>query len=90
MFAKEHGLKIGTIADLIEYRNLNETTIEKVAQCKLPTEYGEFDLVTYKDTIDNQLHYALLKGEVSENDATLVRVHLQSTFNDVLTIRQRR
>lgn len=84
VFAKEHGLKIGTIADLIEYRNLNETTIEKVAQCKLPTEYGEFDLVTYKDTIDNQLHYALLKGEVSESDATLVRVHLQSTFNDVL------
>ena len=82
--AKEHGLKIGTIADLIEYRNLNETTIEKVAQCKLPTEFGEFDLVTYKDTIDNQLHYALLKGEVSESDATLVRVHLQSTFNDVL------
>jgi 3,4-dihydroxy 2-butanone 4-phosphate synthase/GTP cyclohydrolase II len=84
VFAKEHGLKIGTIADLIEYRNLNETTIEKVAKCKLPTEFGEFDLVTYKDTIDNQLHYALLKGEVSESDATLVRVHLQSTFNDVL------
>ncbi|MCG7534719.1 bifunctional 3,4-dihydroxy-2-butanone-4-phosphate synthase/GTP cyclohydrolase II [Pseudoalteromonas sp. OOF1S-7] len=84
VFAKEHGIKIGTIADLIEYRNLNETTIEKVAQCKLPTEYGEFDLVTYKDTIDNQLHYALLKGEVSGDDATLVRVHLQSTFNDTL------
>ena len=82
VFAKEHGIKMGTIADLIEYRNLNETTIEKVAQCKLPTEHGEFDLVTYKDTIDGQLHYALVKGEI--NDPTLVRVHLQSTFNDIL------
>ncbi|EWH08001.1 3,4-dihydroxy-2-butanone 4-phosphate synthase [Pseudoalteromonas lipolytica SCSIO 04301] len=84
VFAKEHGLKIGTIADLIEYRNLNETTIERVAKCKLPTDHGEFDLVTYKDTIDGQLHYALQKGDVSKDDATLVRVHLQSTFNDIL------
>ncbi|MBS3798082.1 bifunctional 3,4-dihydroxy-2-butanone-4-phosphate synthase/GTP cyclohydrolase II [Pseudoalteromonas sp. BDTF-M6] len=82
VFAKEHGIKMGTIADLIEYRNLNETTIEKVAQCKLPTEHGEFELVTYKDTIDGQLHYAMVKGEIT--DPTLVRVHLQSTFNDIL------
>lgn len=84
IFAKEHGLKMGTIADLIEYRNLNEATIERVAECKLPTEHGEFDLVTYKDTIDGQLHYAMKKGDVKEDDATLVRVHLQSTFNDIL------
>ena len=84
IFAKEHGLKMGTIADLIEYRNLNEATIERVAECKLPTEHGEFDLVTYKDTIDGQLHYAMKKGGVKEDDATLVRVHLQSTFNDIL------
>ncbi|HIM96228.1 bifunctional 3,4-dihydroxy-2-butanone-4-phosphate synthase/GTP cyclohydrolase II [Pseudoalteromonas shioyasakiensis] len=84
IFAKEHDLKIGTIADLIEYRNLNETTIERVAKCKLPTDHGEFDLVTYKDTIDGQLHYVLQKGEVSKDEPTLVRVHLQSTFNDIL------
>ncbi|KZN43693.1 bifunctional 3,4-dihydroxy-2-butanone-4-phosphate synthase/GTP cyclohydrolase II [Pseudoalteromonas luteoviolacea] len=84
VFAKEHDIKIGTIADLIEYRNLNETTIEKVAKCKLPTEFGEFDLVTYKDSIDNQLHYVLQKGEIQADEATLVRVHLQSTFNDIL------
>jgi 3,4-dihydroxy 2-butanone 4-phosphate synthase/GTP cyclohydrolase II len=84
VFAKEHGLKMGTIADLIEYRNLNEATIERVATCNLPTEHGEFELVTYKDTIDDQLHYALKKGEVKEGDTTLVRVHLQSTFNDIL------
>ena len=84
VFAKEHDIKIGTIADLIEYRNLNETTIEKVAKCKLPTEHGEFDLVTYKDTIDGQLHYVLIKGEIKAQEPTLVRVHLQSTFNDIL------
>jgi 3,4-dihydroxy 2-butanone 4-phosphate synthase / GTP cyclohydrolase II len=82
--AKEHGIKIGTIADLIEYRNLNEATIERVATCKLPTEHGDFELVTYKDTIDNQLHYALINGEIKPDNATLVRVHLQSTFNDIL------
>lgn len=83
-FAQQHGIKIGTIADLIEYRNLNETTIERVAKCKLPTEHGEFDLITYKDTIDGQLHYVLQNGEVKQDEATLVRVHLQSTFNDIL------
>ncbi|WP_261815798.1 bifunctional 3,4-dihydroxy-2-butanone-4-phosphate synthase/GTP cyclohydrolase II [Vibrio gallicus] len=83
LFAKKHGVKLGTIADLIEYRNNTETTIERVAECKLPTEFGEFDMVTYRDTIDKQLHYALRKGEVSE-EACLVRVHLQDTFTDLL------
>lgn len=82
-FAKKHDLKIGTIADLIEYRNLNETTIEKVAQCTLPTEYGEFELHTFKDTIDNQIHYALKCGEISK-EPTLVRVHLHNTLSDLL------
>jgi len=84
IFAEKHGIKLGTVADLIEYRNSNETTIERVAECKLPTEFGEFDLITYKDTIDNQIHYALRNGTVTADDATLVRVHLQNTMNDVL------
>ena len=75
---------MGTIADLIEYRNLNETTIERIAECKLPTAYGEFDLFTYRDTIDNQVHFALINGEVVADQATLVRVHLQNTFTDLL------
>ena len=83
-FAKKHDLKIGTIADLIEYRNLNETTIEQVAKCKLPTEYGEFDLVTFKDSIDNQVHFALSKGDINANEPTLVRVHLHNTLSDLL------
>lgn len=83
-FAQKHGLKIGTIADLIEYRNLNETTIEKVAQCKLPTEFGEFDLITFRDDIDKQVHFALRKGEIRADVPTLVRVHLQDTLGDLL------
>ena len=83
-FAAKHGVKIGTIADLIEYRNLHETTIEKVASCKLPTAVGEFDLVTFRDTIDNQIHFALVKGEICAEQPTLVRVHLHNTFSDLL------
>lgn len=83
VFAEKHGIKLGTIADLIEYRNNTETTIERVAECKLPTEFGEFDLITYRDTIDSQIHYALRKGSVSDGPC-LVRVHLQDTFTDLL------
>lgn len=84
IFAAKHNLKMGTIADLIEYRNLNETTIEQVGKCKLPTEYGEFDLITFKDVIDNQVHFAMCKGDISGDVPTLVRVHLQNTFSDLL------
>ena len=82
IFAKEHVIKLGTVADLIEYRNTNETTIERVSECKLPTEFGEFDLVAYQDTIDKQVHFALVNGEFKENEVTNVRVHLQNTFSD--------
>jgi len=84
IFAKKHGIKIGTIADLIEYRNLHETTIEQVASCNLPTEFGEFRLHTFRDTIDNQIHFALVKGQIDAEQATLVRVHLHNTFSDLL------
>ncbi|UTP71693.1 bifunctional 3,4-dihydroxy-2-butanone-4-phosphate synthase/GTP cyclohydrolase II [Alteromonas sp. LMIT006] len=83
-FAQKHGLKIGTIADLIEYRNHNETTIEEIARCHLPTEYGEFELVTYKDVIDGELHFALINGEIDSTQPTTVRVHLHNTFSDLL------
>jgi len=82
IFAKAHDIKLGTVADLIEYRNNNETTIERVSECKLPTEFGEFDLVAYQDTIDKQVHFALVNGEIKEGDTTNVRVHLQNTFAD--------
>jgi len=84
VIAQKHGLKMGTIADLIEYRNANETTIERVSQCKLPTAFGEFDLTVFKDTIDGQAHFALTKGPIDADKPTLVRVHLENTFRDLL------
>ncbi|XPF96239.1 bifunctional 3,4-dihydroxy-2-butanone-4-phosphate synthase/GTP cyclohydrolase II [Colwellia sp. RE-S-Sl-9] len=84
VIAEKHGIKMGTIADLIEYRNANETTIERVTSCKLPTAFGEFDLTVFKDTIDGQAHFALTKGEIKADEPTLVRVHLENTFRDLL------
>lgn len=83
LFAEQHDIKLGTIADLIEYRNNTETTIERVAKCSLPTEFGEFELITYRDVIDDQLHFAMKKGDVTTG-TPLVRVHLQDTFTDLL------
>ncbi|MFC0444529.1 bifunctional 3,4-dihydroxy-2-butanone-4-phosphate synthase/GTP cyclohydrolase II [Pseudidiomarina halophila] len=84
-FAAEHDLKMGTIADLIEYRSLTEKTVERKAQCSLPTRYGDFELITYQDTIDKQVHYALVKGEINEQEPVNVRVHLQDTFHDLFS-----
>ena len=83
-FAQKHGLKIGTIADLIEYRLKNEHSIEKVSECKLPTKYGDFRLLAYQDAISNQVHLALLKGEVREEEPILVRVHIENPMCDLL------
>jgi 3,4-dihydroxy 2-butanone 4-phosphate synthase/GTP cyclohydrolase II len=85
-FAREHGLRIGTIADLIRYRLQNEHTIERVAESKVRTEFGEFRLVTYQDSIDNTVHLALVRGEVDSRQPTLVRVHLRNTLADVLGV----
>ena len=87
-FALKHDIKLGTIADLIEYRNINEATVEHVSTCKLPTEHGEFQLATFKDSIDNQVHFALCKGDITPESPTLVRVHLKNTFSDVLGSRR--
>ncbi len=84
IFAKEHDLKMGTIADLIEYRIRNEKTIERVAECVLPTEYGDFKMTSYRDTLENQVHFALQKGEIAEDDEVLVRVHMRDVLSDVL------
>jgi len=83
LFAQEHDLKIGTVADLIHYRIENEKTIERVAECDMPTEHGKFRLYSYTDGIDNQLHHALVLGEVEPDEPTLVRVHLADTLCDI-------
>ena len=82
-FAREHSLKIGTIADLIHYRTLHEKTVERVGECDLPTQYGGFRLIAYQDTIDNAVHYALIKGKLDPDEPILVRVHLQDSLCDL-------
>jgi len=83
--AKEHDLKIGTIADLIQYRVRTEKTVERLNECSMPTPYADFRLVSYQDVIDNELHLALLLGEISPDEPVLVRVHMQNTLCDLFT-----
>ncbi len=87
-FAKEFDLKMGTIADLIRYRLSNEKSLERVAECQLKNHIGEFRLVTYRDRIDNQVHFALVKGKLKASEPTLVRVHMPHYLNDVLGIQR--
>lgn len=83
VFAKEHGIKIGTVADLIQYRLKNEPTVERVATCRLPTAHGEFTLVTYRDLIEREVHLAVVKGSIDADTPALVRVHMQNTLCDL-------
>lgn len=86
LFAEEHGLKIGTIADLIHYSVRNQKTVERVSECILPTEYGDFRLVAFEDSIDNELHLALVLGDIAPEKPILVRVHMQNTLCDLFSI----
>ncbi len=82
-FAQEHGLKIGTIADLIQYRIKHEKTVEQVSDCLLPTRHGDFHLYAYQDIVGNDIHLALVTGEIDPEQPTLVRVHVQNTLCDL-------
>ncbi len=83
IFAKEHGIKIGTIADLIEYRIQNEQTIERKATGTLDTEFGEFELVLFEDNLNHDQHFALVRGDVTSDSASMVRVHVQNPVRDL-------
>lgn len=85
-FAKQHDLKIGTVADLIEYRSRNEHAVERLVESKVDTEFGEFTLTSFEDTIDQTVHLALTKGDISPDEETLVRVHVRHTLSDVLGV----
>ena len=82
-FAQQHGLKVCTIASLIEYRRRFEKLITRVAAVKLPTEFGEFQAILYDTSIDNRQHVALVKGTVNDGVPVLVRVHSQCLTGDV-------
>src|SRR5690606_21109092 len=85
-FAAEHGLKIGTIADLIHYRVVNESTIEKVSAAPVASHYGDFILHTYRDRLNNDVHFAMVKGDISPEQPLLARVQLVVTVRDLLGI----
>ncbi len=88
-FAKQHGLKIGTIADLIHYRMQNEASVQRVSECRMPTPFGEFRVIAYHDDIDDTAHLALVKGEIRRDQPTLVRVHVQGSLLDLLGVAHR-
>ena len=83
-FAKEHNLKIGTIADLIHYRSQHESVIERIAEREMNTAYGAFKAVVYRDTSSNGAHIALVHGEIDGEKDTLVRVHQPVSILDLL------
>ena len=82
-FTREHGLKMITTKDLAEYRLQQETLVEEVVSTQLPTEFGVFNSVTFRNTLDDQIYIALIKGEISAEIPTLVRVHSQCLTGDV-------
>ncbi len=85
-FAATHGLKIGTIAELIRYRMRKERSVERIAEQNVETEAGAFRMVCFEDHVNRSVHMALLKGEPEKQEAPLVRVHLRDTLRDVVGV----
>ena len=83
-FAQLHGMKIGTIADLIQHRSQHEKLVERVAQRPVQTAYGAFELVAYRDKTTQRTHLALVKGNIQPQNETLVRVHEPLSVLDFL------
>ena len=88
-FAHTHGLKLGTIADLIKYRMLNEKTVERAGECRLPTDFGEFRLVAFRARTDGEIHFALVAGRIDPAEPTLIRVHVHDSLYDLTASRRR-
>jgi len=87
-FAVEHGLKMGTIADLIHYRIHNEQTVERVDSETVQTAFGEMTLHVFRDRIQGAHHLALVKGEPHAGEPTTVRVHLADSLRDLLALQK--
>lgn len=84
IFAAEHNLKIGRIADLIQYRNQTETLVERITERNIKTAYGDFNLIAYRDRTTQQIHIALVYGKPDPKQVTLVRVHEPLSLIDLL------
>jgi 3,4-dihydroxy 2-butanone 4-phosphate synthase/GTP cyclohydrolase II len=85
-FARLHDIKIGTIADLIRYRLNTERSVERVAEQQVRTEFGEFRLCCYEDHVNRDVHLALVHGDISAEEPTIVRVHLVDALRDVVGV----
>ncbi|MCI3909924.1 bifunctional 3,4-dihydroxy-2-butanone-4-phosphate synthase/GTP cyclohydrolase II [Pseudomonas viridiflava] len=83
-FAEKHGIRIGTIADLIHYRLSTEHTIVRIGERELPTVHGNFRLFTYEERIEGGVHMAMVMGDVRRDEATLVRVHVVDPLRDLV------
>lgn len=81
--ADKHNLKIVSVADLIAYRRRHEKLVQRVAEAKLPTRYGEFTAIAYKSVVDADEHVALISGDISGEEPVLVRVHSECLTGDV-------
>ncbi|HSC85032.1 MAG TPA: bifunctional 3,4-dihydroxy-2-butanone-4-phosphate synthase/GTP cyclohydrolase II [Pseudomonas sp.] len=88
VFAEQHGLKIGTIADLIHYRLIHEHTVQRVSEQTLDSELGQFNLVSYRDALDDNVHMALTLGSICAEAPTLVRVHNADPLRDLFMVKQ--
>ena len=82
-FSTKHGLRIVTVADIIAYRREHEKIIERVAEARVPTRYGEFTAISYRSLVDRDEHIALVKGKPVPEEPTLVRVHSECLTGDV-------
>ena len=89
-FSLKHGVRMGTIADLIAYRLGKERNVERIAESEVVTAHGEFTLYCYEDHVNHTVHVALAKGDLSSVGAPLVRVHIHDTLGDLLRIDNRR
>jgi 3,4-dihydroxy 2-butanone 4-phosphate synthase/GTP cyclohydrolase II len=87
-FCDRHGLKLVTVADLIEYRRRTEKLVERVVSVRLPTDHGDFQAVAYRETLTGKQHIALVKGDVAGKDDVLVRVHSECLTGDVFHSRR--
>jgi 3,4-dihydroxy 2-butanone 4-phosphate synthase/GTP cyclohydrolase II len=83
-FARAHGLSIGTITDLIHYRSRTERLVERVGERPLATHHGAFRLVVYREKLTDATHLALVRGPISPDSETLVRVHEPLSVMDLL------
>jgi 3,4-dihydroxy 2-butanone 4-phosphate synthase/GTP cyclohydrolase II len=82
-YCEQHGLKMITVSDLIEYRRRHEKLVERMTSVRLPTIYGEFTAVAFRETLTGKHHVALVKGEVEGRENVLVRVHSECLTGDV-------